>query len=87
MASATGIPQTDPTTIDSQESAPLLGQPGDATQRQGDSIGRNLISGESDSGETLSAVTDHITGTASVAQAGVWVVSTNTRVAWRSSDN
>ncbi|KAJ6115876.1 Cytochrome b561 eukaryote [Penicillium sp. IBT 18751x] len=44
MASATGIPQTDPATIVSQESAPLLGRPGDATQRQGESVARNLIS-------------------------------------------
>ncbi|KAJ5290505.1 uncharacterized protein N7443_010758 [Penicillium atrosanguineum] len=47
MASATGIPQTDPTTIVEQESAPLLGRPGDATQRQGESIARNLISASS----------------------------------------
>ncbi|KAJ5683762.1 uncharacterized protein N7477_000107 [Penicillium maclennaniae] len=58
MASATGIPQADPATIVSQESAPLLGRPGDATQSQGESVGRNLIS-----------------GTASVAQAGVWILA------------
>ncbi|KAJ5155630.1 hypothetical protein N7492_008433 [Penicillium capsulatum] len=58
MASATGIPQVHPATIEQREDAPLLGSPGGATQKQDESIGRNLLS-----------------GTASVAQAGVWILA------------
>jgi hypothetical protein len=46
MASATGIPEVHPATITS-ETAPLLGRPGDVTQKQDESIARNFISGES----------------------------------------
>jgi len=53
MASATGIPEVHPATIASEESAPLLGRPGDVIQKQDESIARNLISGESDPRRTL----------------------------------
>lgn len=46
MASATGVPEVHPATLEQQEDAPLLGGPGGATQKQDDSIGRNLISGK-----------------------------------------
>lgn len=53
MASATGIPQAHPDTIVSQETAPLLGRPGDVTQKQDESIARNLISGELETPEAF----------------------------------
>ncbi|KAJ5104124.1 Cytochrome b561 eukaryote [Penicillium argentinense] len=65
MASATGIPEVHPTTIASQEDEPLLGHPGDVTQKQDESIARNLI-----------------TGTASVAQVGVWLPSQLAALVW-----
>ena len=46
MASATGIPETHPATIENQEDEPLLGSPAGVTQRQDDTIARNLITGE-----------------------------------------
>ncbi|CAI7635587.1 unnamed protein product [Penicillium glandicola] len=55
MASATGIPQDH---IISPDDEPLLGRPGDVTQRTDESIYRNLF-----------------TGTASVAQAGIWILA------------
>ncbi|KAJ6170467.1 hypothetical protein N7485_007813 [Penicillium canescens] len=58
MASATGIPQEHPVTIESRDDEPLLGRPGDVTQKQNESIVRNLF-----------------TGTASVAQAGIWILA------------
>ncbi|OGE53178.1 hypothetical protein PENARI_c008G02076 [Penicillium arizonense] len=58
MASATGIPQEHPVTIESREEEPLLGRPGDVTQKPNESIVRNLF-----------------TGTASVAQAGIWILA------------
>ncbi|KAJ5436454.1 Cytochrome b561 eukaryote [Penicillium cf. griseofulvum] len=57
MASATGIPQIHPDTIP-QDDEPLLGRPGDVTQRSDENIYRNLF-----------------TGTASVAQAGIWILA------------
>ncbi|KAJ5799617.1 uncharacterized protein N7518_001685 [Penicillium psychrosexuale] len=58
MASATGIPQAHPVTIESREDEPLLGRPGDVTQKPEEAIYRNLF-----------------TGTASVAQAGIWILA------------
>ncbi|CAG8164198.1 hypothetical protein PENNAL_c0003G09994 [Penicillium nalgiovense] len=58
MASATGIPQDHPTTIEAREDEPLLGRPGDVTQKPHEIIYRNLF-----------------TGTASVAQAGIWILA------------
>jgi hypothetical protein len=45
MASATGIPQEHPVTIESREDEPLLGRPGDVTQKPNESIVRNLFTG------------------------------------------
>jgi hypothetical protein len=45
MASATGIPQEHPVTIESRDDEPLLGRPGDVTQRPNERIIRNLFTG------------------------------------------
>ncbi|GIJ87873.1 hypothetical protein Asppvi_006786 [Aspergillus pseudoviridinutans] len=45
MASATGVPQEHPQTIEAREDEPLLGGPGAVTQRENESIYRNLIKG------------------------------------------
>ena len=45
MASATGIPQDHPDTIP-QDDEPLLGRPGDVTQRSDENIYRNLFTGK-----------------------------------------
>ncbi|KAE8151045.1 seryl-tRNA synthetase [Aspergillus avenaceus] len=58
MASATGIPEQHPQTIEAQEDAPLLGQPGDVVQKEDAYIFYNLV-----------------TGTASVAQFGIWIIA------------
>lgn len=49
MASATGIPQDHPATIIAREDEPLLGRPGDVTQKPDESIYRNLFTGERES--------------------------------------
>lgn len=46
MASATGIPQEHPDTIESRAHEPLLGGPGAATQKEDASILYNLFTGE-----------------------------------------
>lgn len=46
MASATGIPDAHPVTVESREDEPLLGRPGDVTQKQDQNIVYNLITGE-----------------------------------------
>ena len=46
MASATGIPQEHPATIQAREDEPLLGRPGDVTQKPDELIYRNLFTGE-----------------------------------------
>lgn len=46
MASATGIPQDHPATIEARADEPLLGRPGDVTQKPDESIYRNLFTGE-----------------------------------------
>ena len=45
MASATGIPQEHPSTIESRADEPLLGAPGAATQKNDASIIHNLYTG------------------------------------------
>ncbi|KAF7172492.1 hypothetical protein CNMCM5623_004706 [Aspergillus felis] len=45
MASATGVPQEHPQTIEAREDEPLLGGPGAVTQRDSEHIYRNLIKG------------------------------------------
>jgi hypothetical protein len=45
MASATGVPQEHPQTIEAREDEPLLGGPGAVTQGDSDPIYRNLIKG------------------------------------------
>jgi hypothetical protein len=45
MASATGIPQQPPAEHDADVTEPLLGRPGDASQRESASIAKNLILG------------------------------------------
>lgn len=58
MASATGIPQEHPQTIEAREDEPLLGRRGDVVQRESDYILYNLF-----------------TGTASLAQFGIWIIA------------
>ncbi|KIW46585.1 uncharacterized protein PV06_02250 [Exophiala oligosperma] len=55
MASATGVPEQNPAL---QEEEPLLGRPGDVTQRPGQGLQFNLV-----------------TGTAILAQAGIWILA------------
>jgi len=55
MASATGIPEQNPAL---QEEEPLLGRPGDVTQRPGQGLQFNFV-----------------TGTAILAQAGIWILT------------
>lgn len=45
MASATGIPQERPQTIEDQANEPLLGGPGASTQGDDDSIAYNVLTG------------------------------------------
>jgi hypothetical protein len=74
MASATGIPETHPATIEARDDEPLLGRPGDVTQKPDENIYRNLFTGEC---ERVFAYRFPLTcdlGTASVAQAGIWIV-------------
>lgn len=63
MASATGIPEQHPTSIDNGhgEQEPLLGRPGDASQREGKPLAWNLV-----------------LGTGAIAQAGILIVSSLT---------
>ncbi|KAE8354134.1 hypothetical protein BDV28DRAFT_131663 [Aspergillus coremiiformis] len=58
MASATGIPQGHPHTIEAREDEPLLGGPGDVVQKEDEYIFYNLF-----------------TGTASLAQFGIWIIA------------
>jgi hypothetical protein len=44
MSSAT--PEERPTSIEAREDEPLLGRPGDVTQREEDMIFRNLLTGQ-----------------------------------------
>lgn len=46
MASATGIPQEYPQTIESRADEPLLGGPGAATQKDESAIQYNVLTGE-----------------------------------------
>lgn len=46
MASATGIPQEHPRTIEAEAEQPLLGGPGAATQREEDAMPYNVFTGE-----------------------------------------
>lgn len=45
MASATGIPQEHPQTIEAREDEPLLGGPGDVVQKENAYIIYNLFTG------------------------------------------
>lgn len=74
MASATGIPQDLPATIEARDDEPLLGRPGDVTQKPDESIYRNLFTGECGMvfADRIPLTPD--LGTASVAQAGIWIV-------------
>lgn len=46
MASATGIPQEHPRTIETEAEQPLLGGPGAATQREEDAMPYNVFTGK-----------------------------------------
>lgn len=46
MASATGIPQEHPRTIEAEAEEPLLGGPGAATQKDEDAMPYNVFTGE-----------------------------------------
>lgn len=46
MASATGIPQEHPRTIEAEAEQPLLGGPGAATQREEDAMPYNVFTGK-----------------------------------------
>ena len=71
MASATGIPEQDPTTT-AGEDEPLLGRPGDASQTT-DGLQYNLVLGWWQI--CCDAEANSITGTAILAQAGIWILA------------
>ena len=77
MASATGIPQEHPQTIESRADEPLLGGPGAVTQKDESGIQYNVLTGEMLCSiiPEWAELTDIATGTAAIAQAGIWVVS------------
>ncbi|EEH08641.1 conserved hypothetical protein [Histoplasma capsulatum G186AR] len=59
MASATGIPEQPPAAVNgADEYEPLLGRPGDVSQKEDQSLVTNLF-----------------TGTATIAQAGIWILA------------
>ncbi|PGG96213.1 hypothetical protein AJ79_09682 [Helicocarpus griseus UAMH5409] len=59
MASATGIPEQHPASINgADEHEPLLGRPGDVSQKENQALVTNLF-----------------TGTATIAQAGIWILA------------
>lgn len=58
MASATGIPEQHPTTVEAREDEPLLGTPGAVTQKEGVGIHHNLITGASAVSKPTSIVDD-----------------------------
>ncbi|OAT06796.1 cytochrome b561 [Blastomyces gilchristii SLH14081] len=59
MASATGIPEQSPVAIGgNDEQEPLLGRPGDVSQKEGQALVTNLV-----------------TGSATIAQAGIWILA------------
>lgn len=78
MASATGIPQEHPRTIEAEAEQPLLGGPGAATQREEGAMPCNVFTGEINCPiqDRYVFCPDLIgIGTATIAQAGIWVVS------------
>lgn len=64
---------------ESRETEPLLGRPGDVTQRSDEGIYRNFFTGERGLCYFKRPVLISELGTASVAQAGIWIVSVRQR--------
>lgn len=84
MASATGIPEERASALPGGvENEPLLGEPGTVTQREGQSIFTNLITGRSTTGSGGRGqaagggwnADSALLGTASLAQVGILIVS------------
>lgn len=73
MASATGIPEQNPAR---DEEEPLLGRPGDVTQKPDEGFQWNIITGKTSSGKVdWRTSADRDLGTAAVAQAGTWILA------------
>ncbi|KAJ5239726.1 Cytochrome b561 eukaryote [Penicillium chermesinum] len=68
---AENVPETDPAIV-SRESEPLLGQPGDVTQR-GERIAPNLITGIRSVERLEHHDADEAIGTATLAQLAIWI--------------
>ena len=74
-----------PQPIDPPEDEPLLGSPGQAVERPARNIYHNLITGESYQLAEYNNIILTSIGTATVAQAGIWIVSDNLSLHHRSS--
>lgn len=81
MASATGVPENVNTARGASEEEPLLGRRGDASQMDGQPLYWNLWLGKSapelveDSSKVCGRYLTRVcTGTAPIAQAGIWIV-------------
>ena len=80
MASATGIPSTAAAARGQTEEEPLLGRRGDASQMQGQPLYHNLWIGMlSHQDRCEGHVANKASGTAPIAQAGIWIVSPPTQ--------
>jgi hypothetical protein len=74
MVSATGISQDYPVTVEARDDEPLLGHPGDITQKPDEGIYWNLFTGKCEAfADQYTQLTPDL-GTASIAQAGIWIV-------------
>lgn len=79
MASATGIPPNVAAARGQSEEEPLLGRRGDASQPHGQPLYHNLWIGTCRESArrlcTKREIANRLTGTAPIAQAGIWIVS------------
>jgi len=74
MASATGIPEQNPAQQGRGEDEPLLGRAGDASQQDGKGIQFNFVLGTPQPRLLRCPSLTSSTGTAIIAQAGIWIV-------------
>ncbi len=74
MASATGIPEQNPAQQGRGEDEPLLGRAGDASQQDGKGIQFNFVLGRPQHRPFRNLSLTSPTGTAIIAQAGIWIV-------------
>jgi hypothetical protein len=75
MASATGIPPNAVAARGQSEEEPLLGTRGDASQMEGQPLYYNLWIGTYIANFDMGWESDRRTGTAPIAQAGIWILA------------